>query len=647
MSRHEATCNCPPGYVLLNGKCEDIDECADRPCHSSAVCKNYPGNFVCACPDGLVGDPVNTGCRNPEECLTNSDCPDTAACINSKCKNPCNSPNACGLNAQCTVNAHHAFCKCPSNSRGDPSVECRLIECSENSDCPHSKSCLDSRCVNPCSIPNACGQNSNCVVENHVGICSCQPGTTGNPLLGCVALQYCSADNQCPSGTICRVGVCSAICTSNRECITDQLCLQGICQSTCHDNSTCADFQFCQNNVCTQEIRCRTDDDCSFNERCEVDSYGRSECKNACEGRFLCGRNAECSARNHDGECSCKQGFTDDGQGGCRRIECQRDNECGSEKFCDKNVCKLVCQGGRSCGEKAICTVENHRAVCYCQPGYSGNPYEQCNAVDYCRDSPCGPLAQCSNNKGTFHCACGNGYVGDPYNEGCRLAFECKSNADCPSSAECIQSNSESKCRDVCENVSCGPNSDCSPLNHVGFCKCLPGYGGEPADTIVGCRPLPVPCSLSNDCPANSYCNGGFCKPACVLDSECGLDEICLESQCVNPCTQPQACGMNSECLMSNHFKTCSCPAGFTGNPAVECVRSKFALLSMILYKKVHGKLKLKKLSFTVPVSCASNFDCTDGNTCRDSMCLPRCESDQVCALNEKCIGSNCMCKLN
>lgn len=56
----------------------------------------------------------------------------------------------------------------------------------------------------------------------------------------------------------------------------------------------------------------------------------------------------------------------------------------------------------------------------------------------------------------------------------------------------------------------------------------------------------------------------------------------------------------------------------------------------------------LKSMNFTqfpVPVSCASNVDCADGNTCRDSMCLPHCEADQVCALNEKCIGGNCMRK--
>lgn len=59
------------------------------------------------------------------------------------------------------------------------------------------------------------------------------------------------------------------------------------------------------------------------------------------------------------------------------------------------------------------------------------------------------------------------------------------------------------------------------------------------------------------------------------------------------------------------------------------------------------GFLKIKiGLNFSVPVSCSSNFDCIDGNTCADSMCLPRCESDQTCALNEKCIGNNCMRKL-
>lgn len=532
---------------------------------------------MCACPEGLVGDPVNAGCRSSEECLTNSDCPDSAACIDSRCRNPCDSPNACGRNALCTVNSHHAFCKCPSNSRGEPSVECRLIECSKNTDCDESKSCLDSKCVNPCTVPNACGQNSNCIVENRVGVCSCQPGTTGNPVLGCISISYCSIDTQCSAGTICKAGVCCAICTTNRECLSDQLCLQGVCQPTCHENTTCADFQFCQNNICTQEIRCRADDDCLLNEHCIVDSYGRSECKNACEGRNLCGRNSECSVRSHNAFCSCKAGFVEDSQGSCRPIECEHDDNCASDKYCEKNFCKLACQGGPSCGEKAICTIENHRAACYCQPGYSGDPRIQCNAVDYCRDAPCGPGAVCTNTKGSFHCACDAGHVGDPYNEGCRLAFECQLNADCPSSAVCIQSNEESKCRDVCERITCGPNSECLPASHEALCKCLPGYSGVAADISIGCLPLPLPCTSHVECAPNSYCYDGICKPACTVDSECTTNEICLESQCVDPCLQPQSCGMNADCISNNHFKSCNCPPGFTGNSAVECVRSEYS----------------------------------------------------------------------
>lgn len=64
----------------------------------------------------------------------------------------------------------------------------------------------------------------------------------------------------------------------------------------------------------------------------------------------------------------------------------------------------------------------------------------------------------------------------------------------------------------------------------------------------------------------------------CQLTSECGQDEICLAGQCINPCHQENACGMNSECLMSTHVKQCACPVGFTGNAAVECVRSELIL---------------------------------------------------------------------
>lgn len=87
-------------------------------------------------------------------------------------------------------------------------VECVRLECSDSSDCTNDKACIDFHCIDPCTLPNVCGPQSDCIAANHVGVCSCQPGTTGDPVLGCVSVQYCGADSQCPTGTVCNNGIC-------------------------------------------------------------------------------------------------------------------------------------------------------------------------------------------------------------------------------------------------------------------------------------------------------------------------------------------------------------------------------------------------------------------------------------------------------
>lgn len=613
---HEAVCACFNGYNLANNKCEDINECLQKPCHDSANCKNTEGNFICSCPDGLVGDPVQSGCRKPGECFTDNDCPDSAVCENSKCRNPCESTVACGTNAICRTIGHTVSCRCPSNTKGDPKLSCDKIECSDNNECDSRKSCINAKCVDPCSLPNACGRSAACSTDNHVGICSCEPGTTGNPSLGCTQLQYCSNDKQCAAGTKCNNGICCTICSSSRDCLTDQLCIQSVCQPTCKNNSTCPDFQYCQNNICIQEPKCNSDEDCDIGEHCASDANGRSECKNVCSGRFLCGRNAECHARNHNAECECKQGFYSDGKI-CRKVECSTDDDCSNDKRCDNHMCKIVCLMGEPCGENALCTAENHKQVCQCQPGFTGDPKHICSPIDFCESSPCGSGSICKNNRGSFRCSCKQGYVGDPYTIGCQKAVECQINDDCPKAAKCVQENGVPKCRDVCESLTCGPNSECQSENHAAFCVCRDGYGGNPKDRVNGCKPKPSPCQTNSNCPPDSYCNGLICKPACTSDSECASQETCAQGQCLNLCDLPQSCGMNAECFISGHTKQCSCPAGFTGNSEVECVR--------------------------IPIACSSNIDCSSGKSCTDTMCLPVCSTDQECALNEKCIDQNCM----
>lgn len=57
------------------------------------------------------------------ECIIHSDCPSNQACVNEKCRNPCE--GACGIYAQCFVQNHVPVCLCSEGFTGDPFRECR------------------------------------------------------------------------------------------------------------------------------------------------------------------------------------------------------------------------------------------------------------------------------------------------------------------------------------------------------------------------------------------------------------------------------------------------------------------------------------------------------------------------------------------
>lgn len=71
-----------------------LSPCANSPCGANAICKERNGVGSCACLPEYFGDPY-TGCR--PECVQNSECDQTKACVNNKCKDPC--PGVCPVNA--------------------------------------------------------------------------------------------------------------------------------------------------------------------------------------------------------------------------------------------------------------------------------------------------------------------------------------------------------------------------------------------------------------------------------------------------------------------------------------------------------------------------------------------------------------------
>lgn len=91
---------------------------------------------------------------------------------------PCN-PSPCGANAHCS----NGICTCVSLYQGDPYVGCRP-ECVINSECLPSKACINQKCVDPCSL-ETCGRNAICQVFSHVPMCSCPESMTGNALVSC------------------------------------------------------------------------------------------------------------------------------------------------------------------------------------------------------------------------------------------------------------------------------------------------------------------------------------------------------------------------------------------------------------------------------------------------------------------------------
>lgn len=92
--------------------------CVPSPCGPNSICKEVGNVPSCTCMERFVGSPPN--CR--PECLLNSECQTSKACIQQKCQDPC--LGACGINAICTVTRHTPMCACPDGYIGDAFTAC-------------------------------------------------------------------------------------------------------------------------------------------------------------------------------------------------------------------------------------------------------------------------------------------------------------------------------------------------------------------------------------------------------------------------------------------------------------------------------------------------------------------------------------------
>lgn len=374
----------------------------------------------------MIGTPPS--CR--PQCITNSDCGQSEACINNKCQDPC--LNACVYGSECRVQNHIATCQCPAGYTGDAFKGCIIMRDPVPSD--------------PCN-PSPCGTNARC--EN--GNCFCVDDYQGDPYISC--RPECVTSNDCPS---------------------NKACLRQHCVDPCKD--LCA-----QNAICTVRNHVPS---CNCPDHMVGDPY--TQCRvqdvpqptNPCHPS-PCGQNSQCrESSNGQAICTCLPSMI--GSPPNCRPECTTSAECDLSKSCENYHCVNPCSTN-TCGTNAQCRVVSHSPMCRCLDGYEGNPFVRCDLPrkdepiapkNPCYPSPCGPNSQCREINGIPACTCLESYIGSPPN--CRP--ECLVNSECSRLQACMNNN---KCGDPCLNT-CGNNAKCTVINHNAVCTCLEGFRGDP-----------------------------------------------------------------------------------------------------------------------------------------------------------------------
>ena len=313
-------CTCKPGYTESVNTIQGcvpitspitIDLCAPGPCGANAECIINDNGEDCRCYAGFSGNPFS-GCSP---------------------SNPCQ-PSPCGPNTECSEDseAGQVICTCRRGYQGDPvSAQGCKAECLQNSDCSSTLACIAQKCIDPCS--GTCGVGALCEVRNHSPICSCPPGTVGDPFSRCTQPPPTPAP-------IPRDPCNPSPCGLNADCKV--LGGQAVCQCV-------RDYQGDPLEECRPE--CLLSYDCPARLACI-----NTKCQDPCPG--TCGINAECTVQNHNPVCRCHDGYHGD-----PFIQCSLD-----PGFITPPVPVDPCLPS-PCGPNANCHVADYRPVCTCLPG--------------------------------------------------------------------------------------------------------------------------------------------------------------------------------------------------------------------------------------------------------------------------------------
>jgi len=404
--------------------------------------------------------------------------------------------------------------------------------CSDGQFCSSGGTCVD---IVHCNSNFDCeffdGANV-CKQTIHGGARSCQSATSCSQK--CSSTQYCDSTNICREVTCSETLDCSTVFGHN-SC--KELMAGGIltCQqpSTCLSSSYCGLSEYCSSlNTCSSVLYCDTTADCSsFSEPsvCKESVYGGSKtCQSTSTCRFQCSEDQYCDASNicrwttvfctSSSDCSsfattpvCKENVLG-GIKTCQAVSsCSQ--SCSGERFCDaNNICQLVV-----CSVTSDCSTVVGFTSCKelilggsltCQVTASCGTSSFCSDGSYCTAAnACFALIYCSSNSDC------ESLPGQPV---CKQAVFGGART-CQAANSCIAScSSEQFCNwhNVCQNVYCAIESDCSTIPGFTSCKQLTAGGSRTCQSTSSCGTAPS-CS-------------GFCTYTGVCSEICG--EPCISS---------------------------------------------------------------------------------------------------------------------
>ncbi|KAK0166733.1 hypothetical protein PV327_004222 [Microctonus hyperodae] len=369
------------------------------------------------------------------------------------------SANTCGINAKCSMTDGRAVCSCLNLHIGDPLIHCHRVECQIPEDCPSTQICSNNHCVNACD--GVCGINAHCDAKNHVPICSCPPGYSGDPFKSC----YIADPLHLITEAACKPSPCGV----NTKCEV----IREVPVCSCLPGYRGSPLVGCRHE-------CENDSDCSSHLSCSASFKCESPCRS-------CGDGANCDVINHQAQCSCPTNYQGNPLTKCYP-ECTTNTECPRSKpACLYNKCENPCEG--ACGINAKCELRGITPVCSCPRDMTGNPFISCRPFepeDHCKPNPCGENAVCTpghDNTGKERpvCTCPSGYTGNALIN-CRRG-ECQTDSECPDNRACI----DFYCQNPCTGKECAATAKCEARRHIAVCTCLDGTRG---DAIIGCNAI-------------------------------------------------------------------------------------------------------------------------------------------------------------